>query len=122
MIVNKQIKDALVSISENSIKHSNIPDVNTRHNKRLIHFFIHNLTEEEQLYIFSCILEQIQYRSIITDPDNVALIHNIKLKTITYIFILSVILIIILSMIFNIHNDLKEFSLIFEHTLRILTL
>ena len=97
MIVNKKIKDALKEITEQNVKYMNTPDKERKYLVRLLGVFKNTLTEQEQIFIFKIILEQIHYRNIITDPDNIVQIHNIKLKTITYVFLLTVIVILLVA-------------------------
>lgn len=122
MIINKKIKETLDEISKESIKNSNSPDKEHRYLRRMLKLFKENLTEEEQLYLFKVILEQIHYRSIISDPDNILQIHNIKLKTITYVFFLSIVFVITAAIMFESNENLNKIIEMFNNVFKILSL
>ena len=122
MLVNKKIKETLDEISSKAIEYTNLPDKERKYLKRLLNIFYKNLTEDDQLFILKLLLEQIYYKNIITDPDNIIQIHNIKLKTITYIFFLVVALMIIGALTFRVNEGLNSILDIFENVIKILTL
>lgn len=122
MIINKKIKETFDKISEESIKYSNTPDKKRKYLKRLLKIFNTNLTEDEQIFIFKFLLEQIHYKNIITDPDNVVQIHNIKLKTITYIFFLTIVLAVIIAILFKVNDDLNNLIVMLTNVFKILSL
>ena len=122
MIVNKKIKDALKEITEQNVKYMNTPDKELKYLVRLLGVFKNTLTEQEQIFIFKIILEQIHYRNIITDPDNIVQIHNIKLKTITYVFLLTVILILLVAALFKVNESLNGILDMFGNVLKLLSL
>ena len=122
MIVNKKIKDALKEITEQNVKYMNTPDKERKYLVRLLGVFKNTLTEQEQIFIFKIILEQIHYRNIITDPDNIVQIHNIKLKTITYVFLLTVILILLVAALFKVNESLNGILDMFGNVLKLLSL
>ena len=122
MIVNKKIKDALKEITEQNVKYMNTPDKEHKYLVRLLGVFKNTLTEQEQIFIFKIILEQIHYRNIITDPDNIVQIHNIKLKTITYVFLLTVILILLVAALFKVNESLNGILDMFGNVLKLLSL
>ena len=102
MMISKKIKETFKEINEQNVKYMNTPDKERKYLVRLLGVFKNTLTEQEQIFIFKIILEQIHYRNIITDPDNIVQIHNIKLKTITYVFLLTVILILLVAALFKV--------------------
>lgn len=122
MIVNKKIKDALKEITEQNVKYMNTPDKERKYLVRLLGVFKNTLTEQEQIFIFKIILEQIHYRNLITDPDNIVQIHNIKLKTITYVFLLTVILILLVAALFKVNESLNGILDMFGNVLKLLSL
>lgn len=122
MIVNKKIKDALKEITEQNVKYMNTPDKERKYLVRLLGVFKNTLTEQEQIFIFKIILEQIHYRNIITDPDNIVQIHNIKLKTITYVFLLTVIVILLVAALFKVNESLNGILDMFGNVLKLLSL
>lgn len=122
MIINKKIKDTFKEITEQNIKYMNTPDKERKYLKRLLDVFKNSLTEEEQLFLFKIILEQIHYRNIITDPDNIVQIHNIKLKTISYVFFLTVVIIFLVAILFKVNDGLNEVVSMLDNVLKLLTL
>ncbi len=108
MIVNKKLKIAFQEMSEKAIEYANTPNKERRYLKRWLNIYKHHLTENEQLYILQELLEQARYRSIISDPDNVAQIYNMRLKTYTYIFLLSFTFLIVAGIIFRSHNGINN--------------
>ena len=122
MIVNKKIKETLKEITEQNVKYMNTPDKECKYLVRLLGVFKNTLTEQEQIFIFKIILEQIHYRNIITDPDNIVQIHNIKLKTITYVFLLTVILILLVAALFKVNESLNGILDMFGNVLKLLSL
>lgn len=122
MIVNKKIKDTLKEISDENIKYLNTPNKERKYLKRLLSLFNHQLTEDEQIFVFKIILEQIHYRNIISDPDNIVQIHNIKLKTITYVFFLTIVLIVIIAALFKVHDGLNNVVEMLINVFKILSL
>lgn len=122
MIVNKKIKDALKEITEQNVKYMNTPDKERKYLVRLLGVFKNTLTEQEQIFIFKIILEQIHYRNIITDPDNIVQIHNIKLKTITYVFLLTVIIILLVAALFKVNESLNGILDMFGNVLKLISL
>lgn len=122
MIVNKKIKDALKEITEQNVKYMNTPDKERKYLVRLLGVFKNTLTEQEQIFIFKIILEQIHYRNLITDPDNIVQIHNIKLKTITYVFLLTVIVILLVAALFKVNESLNGILDMFGNVLKLLSL
>ena len=122
MIINTKIKETFKEIAEQSLKYANTPDQEKKYFKRLMKVFNDDLTEEEQLFVFKMIMEQLHFRNIITDPDNVIQIHNIKMKTITYIFLLTITLTIIIAMIFKVNNGLNSVVDVFVNILKLLAI
>jgi hypothetical protein len=80
------------------------------------------LNDEEQLFLFKVILEQMHYRNLITDPDNIVQIHNIKLKTITYVFFLTVLIILLVAALFKVNDSLNGLISMFGNVLKLLAL
>ena len=122
MMINPKIKETFEEIAEKALDFTNTPDKERKYLKRLLDVFKKDLTEDEQLFLFKLILEQIHFRNIITDPDNIALIHNIKLKTISYVFILSVFFTIAVAALFKVNDSLNGVLDMFGHVFKILTL
>ena len=122
MIVSKKIKETFKEITEQNVKYMNMPDKERKYLKRLLNVFKNNLNDEEQLFLFKVILEQMHYRNLITDPDNIVQIHNIKLKTITYVFFLTVVIILLVAALFKVNDSLNGLISMFGNVLKLLAL
>ena len=122
MLINKKIKETFKEITEQNVKYMNTPDKERKYLVRLLGVFKNTLTEQEQIFIFKIILEQIHYRNIITDPDNIVQIHNIKLKTITYVFFLAVVIILLVAALFKVNDSLNGLISMFGNVLKLLAL
>lgn len=122
MIVNKKLKDTLKEITDQNVKYMNSPDKERKYLKRLLNIFKNTLSEDEQLFMFKIVLEQMHYRNMITDPDNIVQIHNIKLKTITYVFFLTVVLVLLVAALFKVNDSLNGIIGMFGNVLKLLAL
>jgi len=122
MIINTQIKKTLNEISAQTVKYMNSPDKERKYLLRLFKIFKTTLTEEEQIFVFKIILEQIHFRNIISDPDNIIQIHNVKLKTITYVFLLTVVLVVLVAILFTTNESLAGIITMFSNIFRILAI
>ena len=122
MMVSKKIKETFKEITEQNVKYMNTPDKERKYLKRLLNIFKNNLNDEEQLFLFKVILEQMHYRNLITDPDNIVQIHNIKLKTITYVFVLTVVIILLVAALFKVNDSLNGLISMFGNVLKLLAL
>ncbi len=122
MMINKNIKETLKEITDQNTKYMNTPDKERKYLKRLLGIFKNNLTDDEQLFLFKIMLDQMHYRNIITDPDNIVQIHNIKLKTITYVFFISVVLILLIASLFKVNDSLNSVLDMFGNVFKLLTL
>ena len=122
MMISKKIKDTFKEITEQNVKYMNMPDKERKYLKRLLNVFKNNLNDEEQLFLFKVILEQMHYRNLITDPDNIVQIHNIKLKTITYVFVLTVVIILLVAALFKVNDSLNGLISMFGNVLKLLAL
>ena len=122
MIVSKKIKETFKEITEQNVKYMNMPDKERKYLKRLLNVFKNHLSDEEQLFLFKIILEQMHYRNLITDPDNIVQIHNIKLKTITYVFFLTVVIILLVAALFKVNDSLNGLISMFGNVLKLLAL
>ena len=122
MLINKKIKETFKEITEQDVKYMNMPDKERKYLKRLLNVFKNHLSDEEQLFLFKVILEQMHYRNLITDPDNIVQIHNIKLKTITYVFFLTVVIILLVAALFKVNDSLNGLISMFGNVLKLLAL
>jgi len=122
MVINKKIKETLREITEQHTKYMNTPDKERKYLKRLLGVFKNNFSDDEQLFIFKIVLDQMHYRNMITDPDNIVQIHNIKLKTITYIFFLTTVIILLISALFKVNESLNGIIDMFGNVFKLLAL
>ncbi len=122
MLISKKIKETFKEITEQNTKYINMPDKERKYLKRLLNVFKNHLSDEEQLFLFKIILEQMHYRNLITDPDNIVQIHNIKLKTITYVFFLTVVIILLVAALFKVNDSLNGLISMFGNVLKLLAL
>ena len=122
MLISKKIKETFKEITEQNVKYTNMPDKERKYLKRLLNVFKNHLSDEEQLFLFKIILEQMHYRNLITDPDNIVQIHNIKLKTITYVFFLTVVIILLVAALFKVNDSLNGLISMFGNVLKLLAL
>ena len=122
MLINKKIKETFKEITEQDVKYMNMPDKERKYLKRLLNVFKNHLSDEEQLFLFKIILEQMHYRNLITDPDNIVQIHNIKLKTITYVFVLTVVIILLVAALFKVNDSLNGLISMLGNVLKLLAL
>ena len=122
MIVNTSIKSLFKDISKQTVSYSNTPDKDRKYNKRLLKIFKENLTEEEQLYVMKSLFESIHYKNIVTDPDNVLQLHNIKLRTFTFIFFMVSLFVVLVSFLLKNNDSLNSLLEIFTNIFKLLSL
>lgn len=108
MNVNPKLKEMFSDISKASTVYHNLPDPDRKILKRLLRTFKNNLKEEEQVYVMKMLFEQIQYKNIITDPDNIIQIHNVKLRSTFIQFIMCVLIMIVIAALFRTNAGLNS--------------
>jgi len=99
MIINKKIKEFIIEVAAETVKHNNTPNTQRKYIRKLYHFFDKQLNEEEKIFLLTYFLEQIHYKNLMTDPDNMIHMHNIKMRTASLIFFWIVITIFIVSVL-----------------------
>lgn len=107
MNVNPKIKLMLAEIAEQSIKYANTKDERKKYQRKLLRLFKQSMSEDEQLYVFNTILEEISYKNIIADPENMLTVGNIKLRSHFMIFVMSVIVLLLASYLFGTNDEIK---------------
>ncbi len=107
MNVNPKIKLMLAEIAEQSIKYANKKDERKKYQRKLLKLFKQSMSEDEQLYVLNTILEEISYKNIIADPDNMLTVGNIKLRTHFMIFVMSIIVLLLASYLFGTNEEIK---------------
>ena len=120
MRVNRRIKETLSEISKETIKLHNEPDQQLRYLRRIVSIYHGHLTEEERVFIVKYFLELLHYRNLSIDPDNMLTISNIRIRTIFFVFICSVMTMIVAAVLFktntsvlHLGNLLIKFFMIF---------
>lgn len=122
MIINPKIKALFKEISIQSVGYANTPDKERKYNKRLLKVFKEHLTEEEQLYVVKSLFESMHYKHIVTDPDNVLQLHNIKLRTYTFIFFIVSLFALLISALFNSNASLNSLLGVFTNIFKLLNI
>ena len=122
MIINPKIKALFKDISVQSIAYVNTPDKERKYNRRLLKIFKEQLTEEEQLYVMKSLFESIHYKNIVTDPDNVLQMHNIKLRTFTFLFFVVSLFALLISALFKNNAGLNSIIEVFSNIFKIINL
>lgn len=121
MIINPNIKKIFIEIHNQAIHFANTPDQERKYLKRFLDIYKNKLTEEEQLYLFKLIVESLHYKSIVTDPDTVLQLHNIKLRTYTYIMLLAIVVILVIASIFKVNDSFEHITTLMSNIFKILT-
>lgn len=122
MIVNPKIKTLFKDISNQSVAYANTPDKERKYNRRLLKIFNEQLSEEEQLYVMKSLFESIHYKNIVTDPDNVLQLHNIKLRSYMFIFFIVSLFALLLSTLFKSNASLNGLLGVFTNIFKIINI
>lgn len=107
MNVNPKIKLMLAEIAEQSVKYANTKDERKKYQRKLLKLFKQSMSEDEQLYVLNTILEEISYKNIIADPENMLTVGNIKLRSHFMIFVMSIIVLLLASYLFGTNEEIK---------------
>ena len=120
MRVNRKIKETLSEISKETVKLHNEPDQQLRYLRRVVGIYQNQLTEEERIFVVKYFLELLHYRNLSIDPDNMLTISNIRIRTIFFVFICTVMTMIVAAALFktntsvlHLGNLLIKFFMIF---------
>ncbi len=108
MIVNPMLKIIFKEIARQSVSYANTPDKERKYMLRLLRIFKEHLTEEEQLFLLKMLFENLSYKNIITDPDNVIQLHNIKLRSYAFIGFIATIIMFIASGLFRTNDSMAN--------------
>jgi hypothetical protein len=122
MIVNPSIKQIYREISEQTVRYNNTPDKDRRYIKRFVHIFKNELSEDEQIYLAKSLLESLNYRNIVTDPDNVLLLHNIRLRSVTYVFFVVASLMLLGAALYKTNDTLNGILEALSNVLKLLSI
>ena len=108
MIVNPKLKELFAEIAEQANKYLNQRDDKKKYVRRLVKLYTTKLSEEEQIYVMSQVLDQLSYKSIVVDPDNLIALNNVKHRTYFVIFILTVLGMLTAAALFKTNSAINE--------------
>ena len=115
MRVNKQIKEALAAISRESVRLHNDPKKQTRYMRRVLNIYNTHLTDEERVYLLSALMELLHYRNITVDPDVILAINNVRLRSIFFVFVGTVVLMITGAGLFKSNTSISSIIEVFTN-------
>ena len=107
MRVNPQIRNMLKEISTGAVELANTPGKDYMHFRRLLKVYDKHMSEEERIFLLKTVFELIHYRSIMVDPDNLLVLSNIKLRTHVFIFVLTIIAMLVAAALFKTNSVLN---------------
>lgn len=122
MRINPSIKNFYKEISAQSIAYANTPGKERKYLRRLLKLFKEHLNEEEQLYIFKTVAESLHYKNIVTDPDNVLQLHNIRLRTFIVVGVIVAFLIILVGSVFHTNESIDRILTVLDNMFKLLSL
>jgi hypothetical protein len=118
MKVNPKIKETLDEIAKESVNHFNSDKAfHAVRIRKLYRLFRSQLTEDEQLFIVIYLLESLHYKNTLIDPETLITASNIKLRTIFFIVISVIFIMIAFGLIFKTNSSLNFISDTFSHIL-----
>jgi hypothetical protein len=118
MKVNPKIKETLDEIAKESVNHFNSDKAfHAVKIRKLYRLFRSQLTEEEQLFVVIYLLESLHYKNTLVDPETLITASNIKLRTIFFIVISVIFIMITFGLIFKTNSSLNFISDTFSHIL-----
>ena len=122
MIINQKIKDTLKEIARQSVTYGNYPDKDRKYIRKILKVMKEQLTEEEQIYVMKSLLESLHYKNIVTDPDNVLQIHNLRLRSIMMVTLMVGLLMLLAAGLFNTNSAIDSILTIFGNMFKILSM
>ena len=122
MKINPEIKTALSVIAKASVKYHNETTSHTRYIRRLLKVFDNHLTEEERIYVIFAIAELVHYRNLAVDPDNMVTISNIKLRSTFFVFLSTIVVLVIAVVLFSSRNGLNDILPMLLHFFKIFSI
>ena len=108
MLVNPEIKLVLAEIAERSVDLANRPDERKKYVRRLVDFYVNKLSDDEKLFIAMVLCEQLAFKNIIVDPDNIIAIHNVKLRAYLFMAIMAAVLMVIGAALFRTNDSIND--------------
>lgn len=122
MLINPKIKDTLKEIARQSVTYGNYPDKDRKYLRKLLKIMKEQLTEEEQIYVMKSLLESLHYKNIVTDPDNVLQIYNLRLRSIMMVTFMVGLLMLLAAGLFNTNSAIDSILTIFGDMFKILSI
>lgn len=107
MKVNPDINKALAAISSESVKLANNPSAHYRYIRRIVRVFDKHLKEEDRVFIMNTFLEMIHYKSVVLDPDAMLLAANIRMRTIFFVVLMTIGVILVAGIVFQTNSSLN---------------
>lgn len=101
MIINPVLKAALDAIAQASIRYHNNPALHDRYIKRILKVYDQHLSQEERVYVFYSLLELVHYRNLAVDPDNMITISNVRIRTLFFVFVATIIAMVLAAVLFK---------------------
>jgi hypothetical protein len=118
MKVNPKIKEVIDEIAKEAVNHFNTDKAfHAVRIRKLYRLFRSQLTEEEQLFIVMYFLESLHYKNTLVDPETLITASNIKLRTIFFIVISVIFIMIAFALLFKTNSSLNFISDIFSHVI-----
>lgn len=107
MKVNPDIKKALEAISSESVKLANNPTVHYRYLRRIVRVLDKHLKEEDRVFIMNTLLDMLHYKSVVLDPENMMQAANIKIRTIFFVALMTILVILVAGIVFKTNDSLN---------------
>lgn len=115
MRINRRIKQTLSEIAKESVRLHNEPDQQLKYIRRILGIYQNHLTDEERVFLIKYIIDLLHYRNLSIDPDNMLTISNIRIRTIFFIFVCSIVLMIAAAVLFKTNTSVLHLgSLLFK--------
>lgn len=122
MRVNKQIKEVLSAISRESVTLHNDPKKQTRYMRRMIRVYNTHLSDEERIYLLTALLDMLHYRNIAVDPDVILAINNVRLRSLFFVFMGTVVLMIVGAGLFRYNTSIGSIISVFTNFIKMFSL
>lgn len=113
MRTNPRIKQTLSEIAKESVSLHNDPERQTKHIRRMVKMFDKHLSEEEKIFLVTYLMDMLHYRNLSIDPDNMLTISNIRIRTIFFVFICTVVLMIAAAALFKTNTSVMHLGNMF---------
>ena len=65
------------------------------------------MKEEDKVYVLNTILEMVHYKSVLLDPENMMQAANIRIRTIFFVAVMTVMVIIVAGVVLKTNDSLN---------------